>query len=500
MVQATPKFRSKEFKDAAKALKNVFDAQSLGVVLLDALDRQSAEKIHSRVVGARRGQRLASLKKTEIVGPMAAGAFASDEVLYQLLKELDRACRKERHIVASIPEAQAGDRIGSYRALALKRERAKFVWALARDDRASVRDLANRVIKEFFEEAAEFQVVSNTLEGKAEEGALKKIDLAHRLKEQAERFHAAREKVSVLESKVAKFEAERATLLVEIGQKERALRRESETREELERHMAEQKSALKALEAERAHDETERTQEMHARETVEELSARVRRLTKLADASTQLSSQKNEIQAARRQVQDLMRSLRQKEADQEKEHAAFKRQESKLRDELTASREDLKQARRRITELEKQVAQGPAHPEGESAKKGVAVLLDQANLAGSATALYGRKVNFTAVLDQLRAGRSLVKAAAFVVDNGGSSFGAFCDTLRRSGWGASGQTAQGVPKRSGQGRLGYGHRDGGHWPLPPSRDGGDRVRRRGLCSFGQAVAAFRTKGRSGRIS
>ena len=43
-------------------------------------------------------------------------------------------------------------------------------------------------------------------------------------------------------------------------------------------------------------------------------------------------------------------------------------------------------------------------------------------------------MNFAALYDQLRAGRSVVKALAFVVDNGGTAFDAFCDTLRKAGW------------------------------------------------------------------
>ncbi len=64
----------------------------------------------------------------------------------------------------------------------------------------------------------------------------------------------------------------------------------------------------------------------------------------------------------------------------------------------------------------------------------MAILLDQANLAATASMSFRRKVNFAGLYDVLRAGRKVVRAVAFVVDNGGSSFEAFCDTLRRSGW------------------------------------------------------------------
>jgi uncharacterized LabA/DUF88 family protein len=43
-------------------------------------------------------------------------------------------------------------------------------------------------------------------------------------------------------------------------------------------------------------------------------------------------------------------------------------------------------------------------------------------------------VNFLKLLDFITAGRKLVKAVAFVVDNGGSAFSDFSRTLKRAGW------------------------------------------------------------------
>lgn len=130
---------------AALRPERVFDANSLGIVLLDALERRAAEEIFSRNAQGARGTRLSSMQKVELVGQITGWFFSSEQVAYQVLKELGRACQKERHIVASIPEDQAAERVGSYRAIAFKRERAKLVWALVRDERPLVRKLASRV-------------------------------------------------------------------------------------------------------------------------------------------------------------------------------------------------------------------------------------------------------------------------------------------------------------------------------------------------------------------
>ncbi|MEM7677459.1 MAG: hypothetical protein AAF449_15780, partial [Myxococcota bacterium] len=163
----TPKFKSKEFKETLGQLKQIFDAHSLGIILLDALERRAAEQIFGKISRGARGARLASLPKAELVGQLTAGFFADDGVAFQLVRDLDRTCQKERHIVASIPEAEAPKRIGSYRAISLKRERAKFVWALARDARGPVRTLANTIISEFFAEAADVETTRAVLEGEA---------------------------------------------------------------------------------------------------------------------------------------------------------------------------------------------------------------------------------------------------------------------------------------------------------------------------------------------
>jgi uncharacterized LabA/DUF88 family protein len=432
LVAATPKFKSSEFKKVLAEVKEIFDAHSLGIILLDALERRVAEKIYAASTRQSRGARVDNRKKTELVGQLTAGFFAVDDIAYQLIKELDRACQKERHIVASIPEAQAPDRIGSYRAIALKRERAKLVWALARDERAAVRQLANRVIKEFFQEAAEFETARAVLEGDEDESALDGIELAKRLQEQAERLAEAAQRVTDLESQVTSFEAERAKLLAQMGSKERVLRQETEARTELEAQLADLKRALADVEIAHREAQQAKASEEEARAKAEELEQRVRRLTKLAGASKTLTSKELELDEVRRRSEELQAQLARQ--DQATAIALAEREQriEKLRVEVESLREELHVARKRIVDLERRVPEED-HTK-ERAENSVAILLDQANLAATAAAVFRRKVNFAALYDRLRAGRQVVRALAFVVDNGGTAFEAFCDTLRKSGW------------------------------------------------------------------
>lgn len=431
MIPQTPKFRSTEFKDALAASKEIFDAHSLGIVILDALERRVTEQIFARFIRSSQGERVGSMKKTELVGQLTAGFFASEEVAYQLVKELDRACQKERHIVASIPEEQAPDRIGSYRAIALKRERAKFVWALARDARASVRVLANRIIKEFFEEAADFEVTRAVLEGDEDRSALESLALAKRLQDQAERLSEAAEKLTDLETKVSRFEEERAKLLAQIGAKERSLRQEHAAREDLESQLGELKRSLSEIESAERVAEQARAGEQQARAVAEDLAQKVRRLSKLADASKSLATLQDELAAARRRIEELERVQEKRERAHAGERQTQEDAQAGLRTELEATREELRRARRRVAELEPFAPAKELAPAREGA---VLILLDQANLAATASMSFRRKVNFAQLYELLRRGRPVSRALAFVVDNGGAQFDAFCDTLKRSGW------------------------------------------------------------------
>jgi uncharacterized LabA/DUF88 family protein len=429
LVAPTPKFRSAEFRDALSALKGIFDAHSLSVVLVDALERRAAEQVYGRFARGQAGRRIESITKAELVGQLTTGFFASEDVAYHLVREMDRACHKERHIVASIPAEQAPARVGSYRAIALKRERAKLVWALARDERGPVRELANRVIAEFFSEAADLETTKAVLEGNEEAKALEGVDLAKRLADQAERLQEAAQRVTDLEFQVGKQEAERARLLAQIGAKERHLKEQTSAREELEQQLDGLRVALSRVESEQAALDAAQKNEDRAKARAEDLALKVRRLSKLAGVSDRLTDALARIETLEKERDELARQVAKAGADAEAAQAGWAEERERLQALTQELREDLKRARRQLAEAEKRpVARGDALPEG------VVLLLDQANLAASAHAVYGRKVNFQSLLDALGAGRKVRRAVAFVVDNGGAQFDAFCDTLRRAGW------------------------------------------------------------------
>ena len=431
MPPNTPKFKSGEFKAALSRLKEVFDAQSLAIVLVDALERKSAEQIFLKSAPKGQKARLKNVPKSELVGHITGGFFAAPQVAYQVMKELDRSCQKERHIVASIPEDQASERVGSYRAIALKRERAKFVWALARDERDPVRKLANRVINEFFQEVANFEKAKAVSEGDASAKDLgDNVELANKIKDQAEQLGEATQTVNRLETKLNNFEADRAKLLVQMGAKERLLKQQTEKRGELEKEIDRLKAQFQMIEDEQAELELAQRKEAEARQVAEDLAQKVRRLEKLAGASDSLSDAQARLEEAQREQDELERENKRLHSEAEAVATSYEKELEKIRLELEEVREELKRARKHISTLEER----PALEQAERVEDGVNLLLDQANLAAIAHHTYRRKVNFASLLQYLSEGRRIVKAVAFVVDNGGPAFDAFCDVLRRAGW------------------------------------------------------------------
>ena len=431
VVSPTPKFRSKAFKTTLAGLKEIFDAHSMAIVVLDALERRVAEQILKRFGNAGPGARVQNLPRSELAGTIVSGFFGAEEVAFSIMKELDRACQKERHIVASIPEAHASDRIGSYRAIALKRERAKFVWALARDPRPSVQALANRVIAEFFAETADLETTRAVLEGMEDASTLQPMVLAQRLKEQADRLTEASTKMSDLESQLSRFEEERARLLAQMGAKERSLREQTEARGELEAQLAELKGRLSNLESEQVSALEAEAEKERAYARADDLAHKVRRLSKLAGVSGRLGELQSELEHERRRAAALEKELARIRQEHIAEREAFEDRVSRLESAHETTRADLKRARVRLFELEGR----PVSPEPEAeVPEGSVILLDQANLAAAAAERFSRKVDFQALLEELAVGRTVLRAIAFVVDNGGAQFDAFCDTLRKAGW------------------------------------------------------------------
>lgn len=422
---STPKFKSAEFKAALGALKAVYDSHALGITLVDALDRRVIEQLYARFGNPGRGIRTRSVAKTALAEKITQAFFSADDVAYQALRELDRAAKKERNIVASIPTEQAQVRVRSYRAISLKRERARFVWALARDPRPALQALATELVNAHFAEQAQLETSQRVLAGEEDPSALEQVELAKRLKDQSERLREAASQASSLRAQIEALEAERTQLLVKLGRSERSLRLEAKARQAAEQQL---KARPQAPEPPAPED---RSLEAKQAAEIATLQSKLRRLDKLAGASKSLTAAQEALDLCERSRETERRAWERAREGLQREQAAHQDMQAKLQAELDGCRESLHQARQRLAQLEPLQAQQRSP---DPAPEGLVVLLDQANLAATASAIYGRKVDFQAVLSQVLDGRPLARAVAFVVDNGGANFDGFCDALRHGGW------------------------------------------------------------------
>lgn len=425
MALGTPKFKSGEFKRVLAELKSVFDAHSLGLILLDALERKSAEDLVTKFGKGVVRARLRAVPKTELAGQITGWFFQSDQVAHQVVKDLDRSCEKERHIVSSIPEEHAKDRIGSYRAITLKRERAKLVWALARDEREPIRALANKIISEFFLAVADHERAKEAVE---EHGSLQDdVELAKRIQAQAQQLSEASDLVSNLESKLSSAQEERAKLLAAMGSKEREAQEASEARGELESQLAELNKRLKDLGKKEQDAELARARERAAQAEMKDMAQKVRRLEKLAGVQDALKERERELSSAKETISSIERDLARLKADRDKDADEHDKETKRLEQQVEELKDELKRARIQLQKSDEREV-------SEEIKGKVLVLLDQANLAASAHDSFKKKVDFGRVLERAAEGRKVHRAIAFVVDNGGAGFESFCDALRRFGW------------------------------------------------------------------
>jgi len=452
---ATPKPRSGAFNKLYKRLCAEIDAPTLVVLLYSALDRGRLEAIYNKVA-PRQGPRAQVLGKEELVGAVGGWFFSSVDVAHAVVRDLDRTCKKERHIVSSLPDGDLATRLERYQALDFRRERAKLAWALLRDDRAEAQGLATPIFVEMVA-AAQDGEVADTRRRDAEGEDEREKGLRERLEAYEAYVSEARGKLRGLEGQVVRLERERAELIGNIGRKENALRAEEAQRREAEERLVQAERRVRELEEARAAldpEELERLVEERNRlaqrlRRMEKKGRAVQELERLIDENTALKQELGELatreETVRQERQGLMQTLLVRER-------ATQDRMGRLRDALKTAR------RMALTSTE---GAGPARRrEGER----IGIFVDAANLSASATRAFG---------------------------------GAF-DFRRRpaaDGLHGQGEEAEPAPRRDGQGRLGHGHRDGRHRRPPSPRHRPHRLGGRRLRAAGAAAAPLAQAGR-----
>ncbi|MFZ9888648.1 MAG: hypothetical protein ACO3JL_14205, partial [Myxococcota bacterium] len=411
-LEPLPRANSGAFKALFARVAESLDLVRMAFVLDGALDRDQLEDLLRR--GAR-GRVLAAgdAPRPQVVAALTRAYFSSPRVAWQVMRELDRSCHRERHLVASMESQQVEVPLASLRALEFRRERARVIWALVRDGRGAHVAAGIRLLNDAFET---FETAAR--EQRQLERAEPEV-LAERLKFYEDAIREAGELLHQEQRGREGVERERAELLARLGVRERAYQ------EECARRRAAEDAARRAR------------QELSALQT--ELEG-LREHGPVLDAHAPEFRRDDRLQERHEKLQQRVRVLEERNATLARENEELRRQWERVAEEQGAllrqlvARERAAHARvstlREALKTARSIAANappvdPSMPDGEPLRDRVGVFLDASNLQASARRDHGGKVDFRLLLQELVGERRRAIAIAFVIDNDGDEQAGF---------------------------------------------------------------------------
>jgi uncharacterized LabA/DUF88 family protein len=425
----TPAPLPKPGSQAARALwerlKKALDLPRTIIVIEGALDRRTLEDQLQRASRGAVG-RAAALSKAEIVGRLA-DLFHNDEATAtSLQRELDKAAHKERHIVASIDEAALEDRLKSYRALDFRRERARLIWALLRDERPAAAVAAGRVLDEAF---AAMTAKEEAHEALAAPAAVSD-EMLMRLKEQLTGYEQSLKDTQrqLQQEQGAKqgVERERAELVARLGAREKALRDEEQLHRAASAELVRLRERVQSLEDDLRSLEPARVAALT--DDNQRLRDRMRALERAADRAGRVVELEDALAEANGALAQLRRAHEAQQAELAEQLRLLQARERAAQHRIEELRDQLKDARQ-------QLARGDGPVRASTGRVGVFV--DEANLSASARRDLDSRLDYRSLLVELIGGRPRACAVAFVVDapeTPPQKHQGFVTRMREQGW------------------------------------------------------------------
>jgi uncharacterized LabA/DUF88 family protein len=420
-----PKPGSQAARQLLDRVRRTLDLPRSVVVLEGALDRKTLEELLQK--GSRGGLgRASALGRAELVGRLA-DLFHNDEATATaVMRELDRAAHKERHIVGSIDEDALDERLRSYRALDFRRERARLIWALLRDERPAALAAAGRVLDEAF---AAMTAKEETAQALAAPAVVSDEALA-RLRDQLNGYEQSlKDTQKQLQQELGAkqgVERERAELVARLGAREKALRDEEHLRRDDLAELARLRDRVARLEEDLRNLDPARLQALV--DENQRLRDRVRALERAADRAGRVVELEEELAAARASLEQRERVERARAEESDEQFRVLQTRERAALFRVEELREQLKEAR-------VQLARGDAPTRPSTGRVGV--FIDEANLSASARRDLDSRLDYRALLEALVADRPRACAIAFVVDapeTPPTRQQAFVARLREQGW------------------------------------------------------------------
>jgi uncharacterized LabA/DUF88 family protein len=390
MSQATPKPRSAELEAIRARVSALLPPERLCLVLAAAIERAKLERIVARSKARPEGP-FARLSRDQLAGHAAQAYAAGDDVVFDVVRELDRATENERTIVSTMAPADVTSQFVTKGALAIKRHGAQLVWAVVRDDRLTM-DEASGVVEAYVTAQASSEAPASD----GEPAALPHVD-------------------------ISAVERERAHLVAEIGRREATLKLEAARSRELEATIARLEAALIQRDA-------RSTPDAESQSTLRRLEKRIAHLEREAASASDLAAKLAEQENDNEQLKKTIASLRAARATSDKpaEPRGLPMASTASAAVLAALGTPLVEPPRRA------ITTAPPRPTGSASR--IAVLVDVANIAGAARRLFERDVDYHKLLAECSSGRTLVEARAYVIDKGLPGIDAFTASLRQGGY------------------------------------------------------------------
>jgi uncharacterized LabA/DUF88 family protein len=420
VIPPLPKAGSAAFKELWELVQRTADFPRLVIIIEGALDRGTMEQELQRIA---RASRVKGLSRGELVGHLAQAFNTSADAAYGIAGKLDKACHKERHIVASIEESAIHDRLQAYRALDFRRERARLVWALLRDGRPGHTEAADKILREAFAAIDADTRAQAALDKPAEMTS----DMLEELKTRLKQYESAiEENTERLRSEVntrAQYERERSELLTRMAVREQARKHEETERRAVEDELRRAQQRI---------SEVEETLRLAAPERLQQAEADVQRLRDKVDALERAldhAADARTLQTALVDTQATLTALQRKMDDDARLHQQDMEEAVADKDALAAR---LEETRAELRAARQQLAGTPTKAVTKDARIGL--FIDDANLSLSARRAMQQRLDYRAVVDTVLQGRGRGPMVVFVVTSEDAArHGGFVRSLRDAG-------------------------------------------------------------------
>ncbi len=363
----------------------------LAIVVADILERRRLEQLVHQLDKVR-PRELHERANTQLITRVIKALRDGPPEARLITKELDKATKPQRALVASMAEEGIAERLGAHRIMTLRRHGAKFVWALGRDRRPHMDALAIDFLGKYVAEVQRLQKAKQAVQEAGDASPMQAM------------YEEAADRAVELEAEasVSKREQERlASAAAEAMQAEEVLRLENQ---EL-RKRAHKASALEG-----------RLQELTQRSSAPSTEAPDGDVKKRA-----LQKAEHQVQKLSRELENLA-GLRARFVLLEKENQGLREKIDQLRS-LRKTERTTQNIRQEAPEHEpkKPVVQAPRRRKAQSSGQHVrvGVYIDAANIAGAARRLFERSVDYQRLLEVSVSNRRMVTARAYVINKSG---------------------------------------------------------------------------------